>query len=793
MRRMAGLALDGWRDHACLGWRADGETASDNHVELVEGGHAAVVVSHRGTNIGGPQAVLSPIGRGGGWGEIGQPGQRKPLAALWSDFLAGQPAPSWTSDLRAATDALTRQAQDIVFCMPDRPHMDEARQQVLLGVLSGAKRPRVTLLWRPVAILLGWLDTAAGGQARDGMRVACLQHASDGFEVQYLTLRALPSEGALLVPERAGFGQVVAPLLGLQALHDAAERATARANGLTLTPLLGRPRLPDDQLFAPCPAPALEVFRLENADWRLLSPPATGVLPDGPQPATGLGDMSADIVLLATPLAERHHAWLRVALGPLPAPVQFLAPGAAAGGSLQAARRIARGIPHYLDRLDQVALVVLRQGEPTFEDLIPADAIVAGNREYVSQPITNMVWGRDMASAQFFLRKGAQEIRCWITPEVPAPDEDQRLVIQLKQRPAQGWAVITVGSRDWDYLGRNPIRLDWMTLERENRSEEEILASLRRSRPVVPNRVHQQPGMLPWEGTPDREGLSSLLARFDLDRQGYLATLAAAIRWNPKQQDGSRIRAIGTGGDLPPELSREAQLNLQQATEFLSKHLEQRVSARQELPDNDALLALTWMYERCPAEVTREIIRAVNCAIEGRQHIFLAARASATVVMHGAGRSVREAQDLFELIPKVVDWLGDAPALNNGLGLLAGLLSRPVETPRVLLRLDMDQLAKGLLRILRRLTKQRVAGSRLKYALMAIVGLLRIRELDPWALVVDQSLLAASFVKTLEAETTYLRGIRARTTLESISEVIKMLQGAGGRPDIFSVLEEIED
>jgi hypothetical protein len=793
MRRMAGLELDGWRDYACRGWQVDGETTSDSHVDLVEGGHASVVVSHHGTTIGGPQAMLSPIGRGGGWGEIGQPTQRRPLAALWSGFLADNPAPSWASDLRAATDALTRQAQDIVFCMPDRPQMDEARQQALLGALSGAKRPRVTLLWRPVAMLLGWLATAEGGRARDGMRVACLQHASDGFEVQHLTLRALQSDGELLVPERAGFGHVVAPHLGLQALRDAAEQATARANDLTLTALLGRPRLPDDLLFAACPTPKMEVFRLENADWRLLSPPSAGLMPDGPQPVTGLDDLAADIVLLSTPLAERHHSWLRAAWRPLRVPVQILAPGDSARGSLQAARRIARGIPHYLDRLDQIALVVLRQGEPVFEDLIPANAIIAGNREYVSLPITNMVWGEGMASAQFFLRKGAKEIRRWITPEVPAPDEEKRLVIQLKQRPAQGWAVLTIGSDDWDYLTRNPIRLDWMTLEHESRSEEEILASLSRPKPIVPDRIYQRPGMLPWEGTPDREGLASLLARFDLDRPGYLADLAKAIRWNPIQQDGSRIRAIGTDGDLPPELSRQSVLHLQQAIESLAEHLEQHVSSGRGLHNNDALLALTWMFERCPAEITREIICALNCALDGRQHVFLAAMASTTVVMHGAGRTVREAQDLFELIPKVVDWLGDARSLNNGLGLLAALLSRPAETPRVLLRLDMDHLAEGLLKMLRRLVKGRIAGSRLKYTLIAIAGLLRVRELDPWALVVDRSLWAASLVKVMEDETGYLRGSRTRTTSESFVEVIKMLQGRGGRPDIFSILETIED
>lgn len=793
MRRMAGLELDGWRDHACRGWRLDDATSSEGHADMVEGGYASVVVTAHLTTIGGPQAIHSPIGRGGGWGDVGDPVLRRALAPLWSSFLIGDPAPSWTSDLRAATDALTKQAQDIVFCMPDRPQMDESRQQALLTALTGAKRPRVTLLWRPVAMLLGWLETADGCQAREGMRVACLQHASDGFEIQYLTLRALPSEGGLLVPERAGFGQVIAPHLGLQTLRDAAEQATAKANSLTLTSLIGRPRLPDDQLFAPCPATKMEVFRLENADWQLLNAPEIGVLTDHPAPVRDLDNEAADIVLLSTPLAARHHAWLRAAWATLPAPMQILNPGASASGSLQAARRIARGTPHYLDRLDQVSLVVLRQGEPVFEDLIPANAIVPGNREYVSHPITNMVWGRDMASAQFFLRKGSHEIRCWITPEVPAPTTDEPLVIQLRQRPAQGWAALTIGSRDWDYLARNPIRLDWMTLAQETRSEQEILTSLRGKRPIVPHRVLQPPGMLAWDGVPGREGLSSLLARFDVSRDGDLANLARTIRLNPREDDGSRSRAIGTDGDLPPGLSLEAQLDLHRVIKLLAQHLEHQVSVGRGLPNNDALLTLTWMYERCPPDVVREIVRAVKCALSGDYHVFLAPKASTTVVMHGAGRVVREPSDLIELIPEALAWLGDARPLNNGLGLLAALLSRPVETPRILPQLGIDRLAFGLNNILHRITRERIAGSRLKYALISIVGLLRIREIEPWAMVADRSPSAASFVKILQDETSYIYGPKARTTTESILEVIKMLEGAGGRPDIFSVLETIED
>ena len=792
MRRMAGLQLDGWHDHACRGWSLDGEVSADTYAELVEGGYASVIVSQKRDAIGGPQAIHSPIGRGGGWGQVGYTGRRR-LAALWSDFLAGKAVPSWTTDIRAAADALTRQAQDIVLCIPDRPEMDEARQQALLTALAGPKRPQLTLLWRPVAMTLDWLATTDGCRARDGMRVACLQHASDGFELQYLTLRALPSEGGLLVPERAGCGHVIAPHLGLQALHDAAEHEIARENGLLLTSLTGRPRLPADQLFGPCPSPTMEVFRLENGDWRLINSLKAGGLPDMLPPLAELGAQTADIILLSTPLAARHHAWLCAAWVTPQVPVQLLDLGASASGSLRAARRIARGTPHYLDRLDQISLVVLRQGEPVFEDLIPANAVVAGDKEYVSSPITNMVWGRDMASAQFFLRKGDQEIRRWVTPDVPAPDADQPLVIQLRQRPAQGWAALTIGSRNWDYLARNPIRLDWTTLRKESRPEQEILASLRRPRPIVPDRFFQTPGMLAWEGLPGRDGLSSVLAKFDLNRPGDLSRLAQMIRANPRSQDGSRSRPIGTNGELPEKLSREDQLNLHRVIDLLADHLGLHVSYGRVLPNNDLLLALTWMYELCPPAVVREIICAVNCSLDGHRHVFLAPKQSTTIVMHGAGRVIRDPSDLINLIPKLLKWISSANSLNNGLGLLAGLLSRPKIAPIILNDLNVEKIALVLSEIFIRITRNRYAGSRLKYMLISIVSLIRVRDLDPWVLVADRSIGAALLIKIMREDTAYLHNPRTKITTQSIAEVIKMLQGEGGRPDIFSILDEIEE
>ena len=163
--------------------------------------------------------------------------------------------------------------------------------------------------------------------------------------------------------------------------------------------------------------------------------------------------------MLLSPLASRHHARLGevLARGHEGRSPVIVAPDTAARGALFAARRIEHGIPHYLDRLDQVSLIVMRGHEPVFEDLIPANAMVPGNREYVSRPITSMVWKAGMEEVQFYIRKGPSEIRRWVTRVPVAPKRDERLEIHLRQMPAQGWATLSVTSVEWVLLSHDLI------------------------------------------------------------------------------------------------------------------------------------------------------------------------------------------------------------------------------------------------------------------------------------------------------------------------------------------------
>ena len=68
MRKPVGLDLDGWHDFACRDWSTDDPDEPPGEPRTFDGGIGSVVVTHEDMTIGGPQAILSPIGRGPGWG-----------------------------------------------------------------------------------------------------------------------------------------------------------------------------------------------------------------------------------------------------------------------------------------------------------------------------------------------------------------------------------------------------------------------------------------------------------------------------------------------------------------------------------------------------------------------------------------------------------------------------------------------------------------------------------------------------------------------------------------------------
>jgi len=793
MRRPVGLDLNGWHDFACRDWHLDDPDERTDAPELIDGGFGAVIVETDGISIGGPQATLSPIGRGNGWGEVGARDRRRDLAGLWRSFLAGTADGHFGGDMRAAADALSMHAGETVLCMPDRAAMDEARQHTLLTALQGPRRPTVTLLWRPVALLLDLLDSGELPGAADGMRIVCAIHAQEGVEVQHLVLRRLDDHPGYLAPERSVRGELLFPELGLAQLLEHARQATANANPALGTRPAETPRMPLDLLFRDPEPPIEEVVRRDNGNWTLVTAPAEFHLPTLPQRDV-LHVAVADMVLVMSPLARRHQGWLGERLSELGQTLRLTHPAAAARGALRAARRIERGIPHYLDRLDQISLAVLRQGGPVFEDLIPAGETVCGNQEYFSPPITSMVWRAGMKTAQFFVRKGEREIRCWVTPETPPPECDQLLEVRLRQKPAQGWAKLFVTAVDWDELRRTPIRLDWTAMEIDARSANEILAMLEGPRPVVPRRVHHPADIGMWDGSLRPPGLISALQALNINDQRSLRALAAALSGSARLLSGRTVFAVGTDGDLPVTLDPQTRHLFFNAIERLTTHLLGDVARGKPQEDNQILRCLTWINGLCPETVKAHLITAMGCSDVGKSHPLLVPRAARRVIVHGLGRVTIELKSLHALIGTLCGRLYQVDCL----GAFSSLLSRPADTPRVLAGFDVDTIAQRLTNVFHDLRQAGTYGVAMKYALLSVGGLLRVREHDPWALVADRSTPARALVEVLTEVGTDIGRRRQRipagqSKFDSAHALIDLLSGAGGRPDILTIMDEMPD
>jgi hypothetical protein len=380
MGRPVGLDINGWRDYGCRDWLAEDPGAPAGPPITLDGGTYSVIVEHDGMLVGGPQAILSPIGRGQGWSDIGEASKRRLLASHWSDLLADTAGPSFDRDMRAAAQALSRLADQRVVCVPDHAGMREAQQNRLIDALSGARERRPVLLWRSVALVLGLLDGGDLPNVTNGMRIACLIHGTAGIERQYLVLRRLVDHQDMLAPERAGPGDICCPALALERLLVRAGEAVNAANPVLNDTQTDRPRMAADLLFHEMPLNGEEIVRRSNSNWLKLCTPRDFMLPDL---ADGIAELSveADYVVLLSPLAERHRDLLRFGLAERAAGrcIVVAHPDIAARGALSAARRMERGIPHYLDRLDQISLIVMRGDQPVFEDLIPTNAIVPGN------------------------------------------------------------------------------------------------------------------------------------------------------------------------------------------------------------------------------------------------------------------------------------------------------------------------------------------------------------------------------------------------------------------------------
>jgi hypothetical protein len=813
MRNIIGLDLNGWHDHAARDWRPyDGEVGANTEpteifpgsdsVYCLDGGVAAVVVEFGdGGHVAGPQAILSPIGRGPGWGSVGMPDRRRRIADLLGGLLRGEIDDLFKPQMRASVDAVSVSAEDVVLIIPDRREFDDERQDQLLKCLEGPRRPSIRLLWRPVAVALSMLESGRLPVVREGLRIVCLHHSDDGIERQELLLRQLPEHPGVFAPERAGYGKVVGRSAGLSTLLAECERQTAVINAHLEEARHELSRLPMRLLVEGVPPGTGEILRLDNGTWIEARAP-TLTAPSCLRKALDIGPVDADVSLLTTPLAEPlRQEFIASVAAAIGSSRLVVAPcAAAAHGALLAGRRIEQDIPHYLDHLEQISLIAMKDGKLALVDLMPVGAAVPANREYVSEPIRSLSWPARVRNVDFYIRKSG-EFRKWRTPDTKSPSENQQIEIRLRQMPAQGRAKLSATSSTWPTLRDNPAYLDWSDLIVETRALEEILLALHPP-PKYPERIRAATHRDVWNGAQSFPTISQILRDFSTGQPSTLDALSAALRKKYRIRVSAPytfpvvyeyFHALDFDGVPPDDAEPEAVARLDRALKETSDRILSDCFRKVPIQSNKLLILATWAHGRCPKPLQDEMLNAFAARLAGRRHPLLAPPQSEKVLVYGLGRSVSDPERMVALFDLIVPHLSRPFCL----AALSSILSRTIIAPTVLTDRRVNLIADATASILTSLLAQRTLALNLKYALLVVGGLLRIRETDPYALLTARSDVAAKLARPLEGIHDVLdRHPRAfaKSTEKSkiVANLIAMLEGAGGDVGVLVETESLD-
>ena len=814
MRNIIGLDLNGWHDHAARDWRPDDVDAQANSepaetfqgndsVQCLDGGTAAVVVEFgESGQVAGPQATLSPIGRGAGWGLVGRLDRRRRIADLWRSLLRGDADDFFVPQMRASVDAMSVSAEDVVLIVPDRPEFDDERRDRLLKCLEGPRRPSVRLLWRPVAVALSMLESGRLPIVREGLRIVCLDHSDDGIERQKLLLRELAEYPGVFAPERAGYGEVVGRSAGLSILLAECERQTTAINRHLDEARHEPSRLPVRLLVEGAPPGTGEILRLDNGTWIEARAP-TLATPSCLREALDIGPVDADIMLLTTPLAEpwRQEFIARVTAAAGSSALVVAPPAAAAHGALVAGRRVEQDIPHYLDHLEQISLIAMRDRKLQLIHLMPVNAAVPANREYVSEPIRSLSWPARVKNVEFYIRK-AGEFRKWRTADTEPPSENQHIEIRLRQMPAQGRAKLSATSSTWPMLRANPVFLDWSNLTVDPRTFEEIVSALQPP-PKYPERVKAPTHPYVWKGTHPFRTMSQVLSAFTMAQPAALDALSAALKRKYRIQVSppytsptayEYFHAIDFDGAPPNDVDPESVARLDSALKEISDRILSDCRRNVALESNRLLIVATWAYGRCPMPLQDEMLKAFAARLAGRRHPIIAPLQSEKVLVHGLGRSVTDPERMATLFDMI------APNLSRPfcLAALSSILSRTIAAPAVLADRHVKMIAEGTASILASLSAQRKLAVNLKYAMLVVGGLLRIREHQPYALLTSRAETAAKLARRLQDVHDVLNRYptafsRSTEKMKIIANLLAMLDGEGGDVGVLVEAESLDD
>lgn len=771
MRKLCGYDLNGWRDLASRNWiiLPDGDEKEVSSA-LVEGGLFGVVVQTGakvdGGLMGGVQASLAPHGLGIGWGAIGASEKRTRVR----EILSGDAS---VEKLTAVLKGMLSSAGFGVASLDDHAETSELFQERFLAALRKSKISTPLLVWRPVLAVIHEIERVA---VSDGQIVGVISHVSGGVTVQRLRIRRERAHGeTVLAPERRAVGKLIVSEWGYEGLAARAHRSVLATSSNDRHEHLEWARANAHLTLGLATAP--EALRASNGDWQVLTPPQrldTTTIASLPDLKTEIA--GCDVVLLET-LSEGHireelTAQVSASVGRT---IQVLPRTAIAEGALIAARRLSARHPIYFDFLPRISTIVQRRDGAENFDLIKAHETLPAGEVYVSPKPAKLAIQAGAERFSVFLRKETAafprkaEVTIGARVEQTTPVE-----VWVEQSPASGRARILVHSAK---LGHQ-FHVDWDGATELTQQWDELLASFKKTAPTVPGRLVLPCGLDAWNDSPRGDGLFTLLNE-NVDRAVVdWATLANRLSARP----GGRY-AISSDGVIPTGIDvvhvEKLDRLVERALEDVRNGLERRGTTTQ------SIRFLTWQFRRCPAEVSGWLLDAWDQEVRG--HPIFIQGPHWKLAYQGLGRIANtrslELRAIHKMIGKTIElwkWQKETAAM-------AFLLSRSETAPTLLTRKDVERIAKRVIREF-----EESLGStytRFQYAPMLLVGLLRWRLVEPFALVEGRDPLADKLVRAVEKTILDLEHKdRARPFVKYgriLTQTLEELRGEGSNPELL--------
>lgn len=834
---------------------ADGDGVSDTLLKDL-GIHGSLIrfLAEEDRWIGGAQAALAPHGKGSGWAKIGATENRIFLKEVLDTLARGLPGAAQSAAFQNFLEALAVDAGTAVFTVPDVPGFDEAARDRLLQLLARSGRLRSTLLWRPMAAVLGWLEEVTETQAShpsDGQRIAVISLMDTGIQMADAKLcREIWNGAEIWVPERDRAGIEIGGSCAGVVLADQAGRGLAHALGVADEVALSALNAP--WCVAVGQKPGFELLRLPNRSWqRVPEIPTSSIalVPDGLRDAIGDRLTKADMLIVEGPMAG-HAAWvdaaLRAAGWPANRPIHRAGRGFVAKGCLAAALRAQAGKPVYYDFLPQLEINALVDDAPRFVELIPKNTRLPGGSPYKANAHGEFAIGKGASRLTFYLFK--EDFSKGRKAEVELPEQavsQHGIRVSVEQVPGQGLARVRIESDSFEALRRQPLELDWLRMETVEETRAEILIALAgQSGLAYPDAVSKPGHPLHWH--PDHRAghlLAQLQAYIDrpllkgnaVDNTTHQALQVlrkrysvpenpsfVAKRMNIHCEDNGSFRALDSNGALPTPMGdlavpENAASLLNAALEKADEEFKQVMArmGRRADPEliGDIVGFATWCFWRCPpsiAEFALELYEGIR--IFPVHHILL---------REGVGRIVHHPDYLKRYFVAVDARLNtDGPLTAAEFSALGRVLGGCPEAADLLPKRTADRILQETIAVLAEentLSRSQAYKRKFKAALLMLAALLRHRRVRPAFLDPEQGTAARHLLDTLakaensnqrfekEEERTAQRAAapsrashsaaarRFAGNAEILAMLIEFIHERGADPNIIRKIEEMEE